>query len=54
MEMYLLNFNTIDNFFTKILHGFPISTTDVLTQITTPLIDLFFIRLALKNELGNE
>ncbi len=56
IEMYLLNVKCLSIFFKNILHGFPIPASKVIREISRPLEEIFFIRLALsqKQELKNE
>lgn len=54
LEMYLFNENTLNEFFVKILHGFPISSSIILGEFSNVLVDLFFIRLSIKNCISEE
>jgi hypothetical protein len=56
IEMYLLNARCLSIFFKNILHGFPITVNKVIKEVSIPLEEKFFIRLALsqKQELKDE
>jgi hypothetical protein len=47
LEMYFFNDSTINHFITDVLRGFPISSKNIITELTHTLTEVFFIRLAL-------
>ena len=54
LEMYFFNENTLDKLFSKILHGFPITTARIIEELSKVLVELFFLRLSIRNCLGEE
>lgn len=52
LEMYFFNEPTIESFLINILHGFPLSASNIINSISPVLEDLFFIRLTLKSHIN--